>query len=54
MARLYAHVTLNSIKDAEFVDEVGDGQLLHCILFLLTTKCKVAQKRLAVRRRSTC
>ena len=41
MARLCGHVSLNSIKDSEFVDEIRDGQLLHFIVFLLRTKCKV-------------
>ena len=35
MARVCGRVTLNSIKDAEFLDEVGDGQLLHFIQFFL-------------------
>ena len=43
MARLCGHAPLNSIKDAEFVDEIRYGQLLYFILFLLRTKCKVGK-----------
>jgi len=54
MTRLCGHIPLYSMKDAEFGDEVGDFQLLHFFQFRPRTKCKVAQNRLPVRRRSTC
>ena len=43
MARLCGHVPLNSVKNGEIVDVVGDGHSLHFFHFLLRTKCKVSR-----------